>query len=256
MSRTPLLMGNWKMYKTVAEARGFAEALAQQSGQLSANVEHAICAPYTTLHVLRVMLPAQVRTGAQNVYPEKEGAFTGEISPAMLAEFGTKFVLAGHSERRMLFGETDQLIRHKVKAIADADMTPVLCVGENLSQKEDGMTKEIVSGQVVQGLALLSAAEVANSVIAYEPVWAIGSGKTATAKDAQDVAGEIRRLIAATYDETAAERVRILYGGSVKPNNIASFIEETDIDGGLVGGASLDASSFADMSQALGGVAL
>ncbi|MFB5191756.1 triose-phosphate isomerase [Alicyclobacillus fastidiosus] len=253
MARTPLLMGNWKMYKTVAQARAFAEALGQQSSALHGGVEYAICAPFTTLHVLRVMLPAQVKIGAQNVYPQKEGAYTGEIAPMMLAEFGTQYVLAGHSERRTLFGESDQMINHKVRAIVENDMVPVLCVGENLSQKESGQTQAIVAGQVVQGLAGLSASDVARAVIAYEPVWAIGSGKTATAEDAEVVAKEIRNLIAEQIDASAAVSVRILYGGSVKPNNIASFLQQPNIDGALVGGASLEASSFADMASAIGG---
>ncbi|WP_067849014.1 triose-phosphate isomerase [Alicyclobacillus mali (ex Roth et al. 2021)] len=254
MARTPLLMGNWKMYKTVAEARAFAEALGQQSQKLDSRIEYAICAPYTCLHVLRVMLPAHVHLGAQNVFPEKEGAYTGEIAPGMLAEFGTKFVLAGHSERRMLFGESDQFINQKVKAIVVNGMTPVLCVGENSSQKEDGVTKEVVTGQVLQGLDGLSADEVASAIVAYEPVWAIGSGKTATPGDAQEVARAIRAAVAETWSDQAAEGLRILYGGSVKPENVASFVQESDLDGALVGGASLDPASFAAMAEAIRGV--
>ncbi|EPZ45173.1 hypothetical protein N007_09225 [Alicyclobacillus acidoterrestris ATCC 49025] len=241
------------MYKTVAEARAFAEELGQHSQALGTAVDYAICAPFTSLHVLRVMLPAQVKMGAQNVYPEKEGAFTGEISPLMLAEFGTQYVLAGHSERRTLFGESDQMVNHKVRAIVDAGMIPVLCVGENLSQKESGQTQAIVSGQVTQGIAGLSSDAVARAVIAYEPVWAIGSGKTATAEDAETVAREIRSVIAEHVDAAAANAVRILYGGSVKPDNIAGFIQQPNIDGALVGGASLKASSFVEMASAIGG---
>ncbi|MFD1676740.1 triose-phosphate isomerase [Alicyclobacillus fodiniaquatilis] len=253
MARTPLLMGNWKMYKTVAEARQFAENLGQRSADLVSGIDYVVCAPFTSLHVLRVMLPAQVKIGAQNVYPETEGAYTGEISPPMLVEFGTQYVLAGHSERRTLFAETDELIERKVRAIVEHGMVPVLCVGENLSEKESGKTNDIVAAQVQKGLAGLQADQVAAAVIAYEPVWAIGTGKTATAEDAQVVAKEIRQLVAAQFGETAAASVRILYGGSVKPNNIASFLAQPDIDGGLVGGASLDAASFADMAQAIGG---
>ncbi|GMA58167.1 triosephosphate isomerase [Alicyclobacillus sacchari] len=250
MARTPLLMGNWKMYKTVAEARSFAESLGQHSAKLADGIEYAICAPYTALHVLRVMLP-NVSIGAQNVYPEKEGAYTGEIAPGMLAEFGTRYVLAGHSERRMLFNESDQMVNHKVRAIVEAGMVPVLCVGENSSQKQDGITKEVVTGQVQKGLDGLSADQVVGAVIAYEPVWAIGSGKTATPEDAQYVASEIRALVADLFGEDAAASVRILYGGSVKPDNVASFVREADIDGALVGGASLDPTSFIEMAQAL-----
>ncbi|WP_067620356.1 triose-phosphate isomerase [Alicyclobacillus acidiphilus] len=254
MARIPLLMGNWKMYKTVAEARAFAEALGQQSAALGDDVEYAICGPFTTLHVLRVMLPTQVKLGAQNVHPEKEGAYTGEIAPGMLAEFGTKYVLAGHSERRMLFGESDQLVNQKVRAILEAGMTAVLCVGENSSQKQDGITKEVVTGQVRHGLEGLTAEQVAGVVIAYEPVWAIGSGKTATPDDAQYVAKEIRAIIAEKHGADTASQVRILYGGSVKPDNIASFVAEDDIDGALVGGASLDPTSFVAMAEAVRGV--
>lgn len=254
MARTPLLMGNWKMYKTVAEARQFAESLGQLSASLHTGFDYAVCAPFTSLHVLRVMLPAEVKIGAQNVYPEKEGAFTGEIAPQMLVEFGTQYVLAGHSERRTLFAESDDLICKKVRAIVDNEMTPVLCVGENLAEKEDGLTTQIVSQQVTKGLEGLNADEVAQAVIAYEPVWAIGSGKTATAEDAETVAAEIRALVAKLFGDNAGEQVRILYGGSVKPNNIASFLAEANIDGGLVGGASLDATSFAAMADAIGGV--
>lgn len=254
MARTPLLMGNWKMYKTVAEARAFAESLGQHSSSLADGVEYAICAPFTTLHVLRVMLPAQVKIGAQNVHPEKEGAYTGEIAPGMLVEFGTKYVLAGHSERRMLFGESDQLVNHKVRAILEAGMTPVLCVGENSSQKQDGITKEVVTGHVQHGIEGLSAEQVGEVIIAYEPLWAIGSGKTATPDDAEHVSREIRSMLAEKYGQETAEKVRILYGGSVKPENIASFVAQPDIDGALVGGASLQVPSFVAMAEAVGGV--
>lgn len=251
--RKNLLIGNWKMYKTVAEARKFAEELGMKSGVLLESCEYGICAPFTTLHVLRVMLPALVKMGAQNVYFEAEGAYTGEISAPMLAEIGTHFVLVGHSERRTVFAESDTWIQKKVHAVVEQKMVPVLCVGESLAERESGKTAAKVAQQVQNGLALLTAQQVAHSVIAYEPIWAIGSGKTASFQDAEEVASGIRGGLSEQYGSAIANCVRILYGGSVKPENIASFVQQSNIDGALVGGASLEASSFAQMAEAIGG---
>ncbi len=248
--RRKLLIGNWKMYKTVAEARAFAERLGQLSQQLAPSNDYAVCAPFTCLHILRVMLPANVRVGAQNVHPAAQGAFTGEISTAMLKEFGTTYVIVGHSERRSLFGESDEWVGEKVDAVLAADMTPVLCVGEDLAEREAGQTLAVVQRQLRAGLAHVDAGNAANIVIAYEPVWAIGTGKTASAGEAQEVIAEIRSELRNLYGETAAQ-IRILYGGSVKPDNIAAICSQPDIDGALVGGASLDAESFAAMAAAL-----
>ncbi len=251
VSRRKLLMGNWKMHKTVAEARSFAEALGQRSQRLPEHVDYVVCAPFTALHILPVMLPTKVAVGAQNVYFEAQGAFTGEISPAMLSELKTRYVLVGHSERRQIFGESDEWAARKVQAVSDSGMIPVLCVGEDLSEREAGRTEAVVRGQVRKGLSLLTAQAVAAAVVAYEPVWAIGSGKTPTPAEAQAVIQAIRAEVADAFGSDAAGAVRILYGGSVKPANIGAFVAQPDIDGALVGGASLDAESFAQMAEAL-----
>lgn len=250
MARRPLVMGNWKMHKTVAQAREFAERLAQVSQKLGPEADYAVCAPFTSLHILRVMLPASVKLGAQNVHFEAQGAFTGEISPQMLKEFETTYVLVGHSERRQIFGESDQWIARKVKAVLDNGMVPVLCVGEVLEQRDAGETLPVVRNQLQAGLAELDAKEIAQCVIAYEPVWAIGTGRTATAEQAEEVIADIRASLRNQVGADADE-MRILYGGSVKPGNIAELCAQPNIDGGLVGGASLEADSFADMAEAV-----
>jgi triosephosphate isomerase len=244
-------MGNWKMYKTVQEARSFAEQLGTQAAKLTSDIDYAIFPPFTAFHVLRVTLPTSVALGAQNMFYEAQGAFTGEISGPMLHDLGIRYVLVGHSERRNIFGETDEDVRKKVKAVVAHGMTPVLCVGENLEEKQKGSTLEVVERQVSLGLADLSSEEVANSVIAYEPVWAIGSGLTPTPEDAEAVIRAIRERVARDKGQSAAEGVRILYGGSVKPDNIASFTAQPNIDGALVGGASLEAASFVKMAEAV-----
>ncbi|WP_258109885.1 triose-phosphate isomerase [Alicyclobacillus sp. SP_1] len=251
--RRPLLIGNWKMYKTLAEARSFAQELGQQSTRLCMAIDYGICAPFTSLHLLRVMLPAQVRIGAQDVYYETEGAFTGEISAPMLADFGTHFVLVGHSERRSLFGESNAMVAKKAAAVLRHGMVPVVCVGESLAERERGETLAVVLSQLDAVFDALADADIADFVVAYEPVWAIGSGKTATVNDAGEVASAIRTHLATIRSAEFAANLRILYGGSVKPGNIASFLEHADIDGALVGGASLEANSFADMAEAAGG---
>ncbi|QQE81144.1 triose-phosphate isomerase [Alicyclobacillus sp. SO9] len=240
-------MGNWKMNKTVAEAREFAEQLGQQSQSLCNDADYAVCAPFTSLHILRVMLPANVKLGAQNVHFEEHGAYTGEISASMLKEFETVYVLAGHSERRQLFGETDEIIAKKVKAILSQQMTPVLCVGEVLDQRDAGKTLDVVRNQLNKGLAELTEAEIGRCVVAYEPVWAIGTGRTATSEQAEEVIAELRAALRQKVGATADD-IRILYGGSVKPANVAELCSQPNIDGGLVGGASLQADSFAQMA--------
>jgi triosephosphate isomerase len=249
--RRKLLIGNWKMHKTTAEARAFAEQLGRLSTRLPAGVDYVVCPPFTALHVLRVILPSAVRLGAQNAHPAPQGAFTGEVSVPMLAELGVAAVIAGHSERRQMFGDTDDLVRQKVKAIADAGLTPVLCVGENLAERQAGRTFDVIERQVRAGLADLTPSQTESAVVAYEPVWAIGTGQAATAEDAQAVIGRIRRLVAELHGPQAAAAIRILYGGSVKPDNIASFTVQPDIDGALVGGASLEAESFVAMAEAI-----
>jgi len=248
MARKPLVMGNWKMYKTVEQAREFAERLGQLSAKLGSGADYAVCAPFTALHILRVMLPTQVKLGAQNVHFEDEGAFTGEVSASMLAEFNTDYVLVGHSERRLIFGEGDDWIARKVKAVLNHGMTPVLCVGETLEQRDANQTLDIVRHQLAAGLAQLSQQDMGRCVIAYEPVWAIGTGRTATADQAEEVIADIRSWLQTTVGDKAQD-MRILYGGSVKPANIAELCAQPNIDGGLIGGASLDADSFAAMAE-------
>jgi triosephosphate isomerase len=251
MGRRRMLIGNWKMHKTVAQARQFAEGLAAQSQALSDDIDFAVCPPFTALQVLRVVLPSRVKTGAQNMHYADDGAFTGEIAPAMVKETGATYVVLGHSERRHVFGETDALIAKKVAAAVVNELTPILCVGEDQGQREAGDTLAVVEAQTVSGLAELTLQQVNGVVIAYEPVWAIGSGITPSPEDAEGVIAHIRQVISAHYGNATAEGVRILYGGSVKPANIADFMKQPNIDGALVGGASLEPDSFVQMAVAM-----
>jgi triosephosphate isomerase (TIM) len=253
MARRKFLMGNWKMFKTVGEAMQFAEAIGAE--QLPSGIDYAIAAPFTALYALSSKLPVDVKLGAQNVYYEPQGAFTGEISAAMLKDVGATYVIVGHSERRHVFNESDEWIRHKVHAVVKAGMTPVLCVGEDLRQRELNHTLRVCDRQTVSGLAELSSDEVAATVIAYEPVWAIGSGQTPTPEDAESVIQAIRGVVEREKGADAAAKVRILYGGSVKPDNIAGFLGQPNIDGALVGGASLEASSFVKLATGTSSVA-
>ena len=253
MTRRKFLIGNWKMHKTIAEARSFAEQLGRQTTDLPATVDYAVCAPFTVLHVLTVTLPTRVALGAQNLYFEPKGAFTGEISGPMLAEAGARLVIVGHSERRQLFGETDDSVEQKVRAVVDANLTPVLCVGEDRAERIRHQTLAVVERQTVAGLRRLHPQEVATTVVAYEPVWAIGSGETPTPEQAEAIIAHIRTVIRREHGETAATTVRMLYGGSVKPDNVAAFTEQQNIDGALVGGASLEASSFVRLAVGMAG---
>lgn len=260
MTRKKLLIGNWKMFKTATESRTFAAALNSQAGAeansakgASASVDLAICPPFTALAALVDTLPAYVKVGAQNVYFEEQGAFTGEISPAMLADAGVTFAIVGHSERRTLFGETDEAVGKKAEAVVKHGLTPVICVGENLAERDANQTADVVARQTRAAIAGLSAEQVAASVVAYEPVWAIGSGRTPEPADAEAVIDGIRQIISQEKGPDSAQNVRILYGGSVKPENIAAFGAQPNIDGALVGGASLEATSFARMAAALAG---
>jgi len=251
--RRKVLMGNWKMYKTVAEARAFAEDLGRlaASKPLATQHDYAVFAPFTSLYILPVMLPAAVKVGSQNIYHESQGAFTGEISASMVKELNVLYVLAGHSERRHIFGETDETIRLKVNAIVAAEMIPVICVGESLAERDGHQTLAVVERQTTQAIADLTENQVSTSLIAYEPVWAIGTGRTASAAQAEQVIAQIRHIVAREKGEVAAEAVRILYGGSVKPDNISSFVSQQNIDGALVGGASLEATSFLALASGL-----
>lgn len=242
--RKPIIAGNWKMHKTVAEAL----ALVQDLGKLVAGVEAevVVCPTFTALYSVRGALAGSgMKLGAQDVYWESQGAFTGEVSSPMLKDAGCEYVIIGHSERRQFFGETDETVNKKLKAVLAQGLTPIFCVGESLAQREAGETEQLVGSQVKKGLADLSAGEVAAMVIAYEPIWAIGTGRTASADDANAVCSLVRRTVAGLYDAATADKVRVQYGGSVKPDNIAELMAKSDIDGALVGGASLDAATFA-----------
>jgi triosephosphate isomerase len=237
------------MYKTVAEAVEFVTAIKETS--LPEDVEAVICAPFLTLPALaRQVEGSRVGIGAQNVHWEKEGAFTGEISVPMLQAVGVKYVIIGHSERRTYFAETDEAVNQKVKAALAGGLIPIVCVGEVLEERESGKTKEVVQAQVKRGLDGLSSAEMQKVIIAYEPVWAIGTGIASTADDAEEVIRFIRKTVADLYDQHVANGVRIQYGGSVKPENITTYLSQPNIDGALVGGASLNPQSFIELIQA------
>ncbi|MFA6075387.1 MAG: triose-phosphate isomerase [Negativicutes bacterium] len=243
--RTPIIAGNWKMHKTVAETKATVKALAALVADVK-NVEIVVCPPFTALAAAaEAACCTNIAIGSQNIFWEEKGAFTGEIAPNMLVEAGCKYAVVGHSERRQYFGETDETVNKRVKAALKHNLIPILCVGETLAQREAGITQEICATQTRGGLSGLTAEEVAGLVIAYEPVWAIGTGKTATSKDANDVCAFIRREVATVFGQTAADAVRVQYGGSVKADNASELMAMSDIDGALVGGASLNAEDFA-----------
>ena len=245
MARRDFIAGNWKMNTSAAEAVALAREVAQRLGDVD-DADLAVCPPAVYLaQVAQTLAGSNVAVGAQNCFYEDDGAFTGEISTAMLRDLGCTYVILGHSERRHVIGETDELINRKVlKAVADG-IKPILCVGELLEQREAGETDDVVTRHVKRGLEGLSSAEMSNVTVAYEPVWAIGTGKTATPDQAQQVHAMIRQLLANLYDGDVAENVRIQYGGSVKPQNAGQLLGCPDIDGALVGGASLKADDFA-----------
>ncbi|QAY67319.1 triose-phosphate isomerase [Paenibacillus protaetiae] len=241
--RKPIIAGNWKMFKTVSEAESF---FTEVKGKAEVEgVESVICAPFTALPALvQAAKGTSIAIGAQNLHYEDNGAYTGEISGVMLKELGVKYVIIGHSERRAYFAESDAIVNKKIHAAFKHGLTPIVCVGEKLEEREAGQTKDVCKGQTEAAFEGLSAAQAAEVVIAYEPIWAIGTGKSSTAADAQDVIGYIRGIVAGLYGEATAEAVRIQYGGSVKPNNVAEYMGEADIDGALVGGASLEPASY------------
>jgi triosephosphate isomerase len=241
--RRKLIAGNWKMYKTTAEAVALVEEI--KKGLAEAKGDALVAPPFTSLvAVVAAAKGSPVAVAAQNMHFEKEGAFTGEVSAAMLKDIGVTHVILGHSERRQLFAETDEGVARKTKAALDAALTPISCVGETLSEREAGKTMDVVKRQVDAILNAVTAEESMRVVIAYEPVWAIGTGKVATPEQAQEVHAFIRLRIGAVHGKTVAEAVRILYGGSVKPDNVKGLMTLPDVDGGLVGGASLKADSF------------
>ena len=243
--RTPIIIANWKMYNTRAEAAEFCDALLPLLAQAE-GVNAVICAPFTQLDVLAEKLSdTKVGFGAQNFYPVAEGAFTGEVSLPMLQEIGVQYVIVGHSERREIFKEGNALVQQKVKAAYEAGIQPILCVGERLEQREADQTVEVCTGQMLSAMEGLDVEQLRTLIVAYEPIWAIGTGKTATADDAQQVIGTLRKVVAEKYGQDIADAMRFQYGGSVKPENIAELMAQPDIDGALVGGASLKPDSFA-----------
>ena len=244
--RKTIIAGNWKMYKTVTQAIDLANELKRQLYNLDSEViDIVICPPFTALsEILEVIADSNIQLGAQDAYWENEGAFTGEVSPVMLKDVGAKFVIIGHSERRQYFGETNETINKKIKAALLCNLTPIVCVGETLSEREKGKTFKVLDDHIQNGLHKIAEQDIVKIVIAYEPVWAIGTGKTATPHQAQEAQKYIRDLLTKMYNKDIAGSIRIQYGGSVKPENITELMRQPDIDGALVGGASLSVESF------------
>ncbi|AKI98206.1 triose-phosphate isomerase [Kosmotoga pacifica] len=234
------------MNKTPTEAKLFAGLLAAEVGRERA-LDVVVCPPYIDLPVVTdVLKDTEIGVGAQNIYPKESGAFTGEISVLMLKDLGVNYVIVGHSERRHIFGETDELINEKVRFVLENALTPIFCIGETLEERESGRTFEVLESQVVKGLKGVELEDILKVIVAYEPVWAIGTGKVATPEQADEAMGFVRQLIGKLYGWQIAEQIRILYGGSIKPENFDSLIKMENIDGGLVGGASLK-ESFIDL---------
>lgn len=250
-ARRPLISGNWKMNLTHLEAINVVQKLSYSLGSDDpSKVDISLHPPFTALRSVQTVIDADdlpMSLGAQNVHWETSGAFTGEVSPQMLAKLNVSYVIVGHSERRQLFGETDEMVARKVKAVFAAGMTPIMCVGEILEERETGRTEERVLGQLRAGLSGLDPEQVGAMVVAYEPIWAIGTGRTATPDDAQAVCGAIRAAVIADHGEAAGSTLRVQYGGSVKAANAEALMKQPDIDGALVGGASLDPSEFAQI---------
>jgi triosephosphate isomerase len=244
MERQPIMAANWKLHKTVAEAQQFVEALKSGTERL-AGVEVVVAAPFTALYAMsKALQGTSIHLAAQDVFWETHGAYTGEISAPMLVDVGCSHVIIGHSERRQYFGETDDTVQRKVQAALATGLQPIVCIGETLEQRQAGATFRVIERQIRSGLAGCDADQASRLVLAYEPIWAIGTGVTATAAEAQEVHGRSRHLLAEMWGEAAAQGMRIQYGGSVRPENVASLMAERDIDGALVGGASLEVDSF------------
>ena len=245
--RTPLIAGNWKMNKTVAEGLALVDGLKRELGSVK-EVDIVVCPPYTALsEVSKAILDSNLRLGAQNMSENGVGAFTGEIAAPMLKEFSVRYVILGHSERRQYQKESDALIAKKALAVHGASLKPIVCVGETLAEREGGLMEKVLETQVTGSLGGLSKEQMVETVVAYEPVWAIGTGKTATTQQAQDAHAFIRGVLAKMFDADVAKKVRIQYGGSVKPNNAKELMSQPDVDGALVGGAALEARSFTDI---------
>ncbi|HOB19973.1 MAG TPA: triose-phosphate isomerase [Candidatus Atribacteria bacterium] len=242
--RRPIIAGNWKMNKTPDEAAAMVKELAPLVKDAGAEV--VICAPFVSIQAVKeAAAGTNIKVGAQNMHWEEKGAYTGEVSPVMLKAIGVEYVIIGHSERREYFAETDETVSKKVISALAHGLVPIVCVGETLAQREQGITRELVEKQTEAAFKGVSPEDVKKCVIAYEPIWAIGTGKTATSEDANEMIGYIRKTIARTHGSEAAEAMRIQYGGSMKPENAAELMAMPEIDGGLVGGASLKAADFA-----------
>jgi len=245
MGRRTVIAGNWKMYKTQSEASDFVKAL-QAEVEGYREVDVVVCPTYTCLSTVNGLLQDSIiQLGAQDVYWEEEGAYTGQISTAMLRDCGCRYVILGHSERRQYFGETDESVNKKLRKVLETDLIPILCVGETLEERDSGRVSEVVLGQLNRAMDCLTENDLSRIIIAYEPVWAIGTGRTATPEVAEEVHSMIRQWLGESYSEVLSSRTRILYGGSVKPGNVVELMAQPDLDGALVGGASLDAQTFA-----------
>jgi triosephosphate isomerase len=245
--RKLIIAGNWKMNKTVAEALDLVQGLKRELAPVK-EVDIVVCPPFTALEsVSKAILDSNIRLGAQNMSEQAGGAYTGETAASMLKEFSVRYVILGHSERRQFQRESDALISRKALAAHAASIKPIVCVGETLEERESGRTEKVVGGQLEGSLAGLTKDQMEETIVAYEPVWAIGTGRNATPQQAQDVHAFIRRTLTALFDDTTARRVRIQYGGSVKPANARELMSQADVDGALVGGASLEIRSFSDI---------
>ncbi len=250
MIRKKLIAGNWKMNKTSADAVALVQEIVNEVGR-SSDVDVVVCPPFTSLEVVgKAIEGSSIKLGAQNMHPEASGAYTGEISASMLRSIFTSYVILGHSERRTYFAETDAFINQKVLAALKNQLKPILCIGETLAQREAGTTLKVVQTQLEANLEGVSKELATSVVIAYEPVWAIGTGKVATTAQAQEVHAFIRSLLVKLFGDAVAQKVRILYGGSMKPSNAPELLSQSDIDGGLIGGASLESRSFVDLIKA------
>jgi triosephosphate isomerase len=245
--RTPIVAGNWKMHKTVADTVKFVKEFRSLVKDV-ADVEIVVAPPFTAVHAaVEAARNSNIVVAAQDLYWERQGAFTGEISAAMIAEAGAEYVIIGHSERRTLFGETDVMVNRKVGAAIGAGLTPIVCIGETLDQRERNETFSVLDRQIKDGLDRVTADQVAQLVVAYEPVWAIGTGRNATPTQAGEAHAHIRKRLQSWFGAEAAERCHVIYGGSVKPDNIGELMKDPDVDGALVGGASLEVGSFSDI---------
>lgn len=241
--RIPIIAGNWKMNNTISESLELVEAI--KKSKLDEKVEKVVAVPFTSLMEVKKSLEGtDIKLAAQNMHWEEKGAFTGEVSPLMLKEIGVDYCIIGHSERRQYFNETDESVNKKVKSALTHGIKPIICVGETLEEREEGKEEEVVKEQLLKALEGIEKEDIENIVIAYEPVWAIGTGKTASSEDANHMCGFIRRIIGEKYGEDTKDTIRIQYGGSVKPNNIKELMDKVEIDGALVGGASLIAEDF------------